>query len=234
MIPQKAFLLAAGRGERLRPLTDTIPKCMVPVGGRPMLSIWLELLEYHKITDVLINLHHLPQVVLEFMKQYKGPVRIRTFHEEKLLGSAGTIRENRDFVEGEESFWVFYADNLTNADLTDMRRFHQQQEALLTLGLFETGRPKECGIAELDSDGYVIAFTEKPNHPKSNLASGGIFLCRLGIFDYLPRKDVADFGFDVLPHLVGNMVGYKIQGLLMDVGSPEKYEHARKAWEALS
>ncbi len=227
----KAFLLAAGRGERLRPLSDKIPKCLVPVCGKPLLAIWLDLFEEHGIKEVLINLHHFPGAVAGFVKEYRGPIKVRTVYEENLLGSAGTVRENRNFVEGEENFWVCYADNLTNADLTDMGRFHRKHTALVTLGLFETDRPAECGIVELDHAGYVVSFIEKPTRPKSNLANGGFFLCRPGVFNYLPEKEVADFGFDVFPHL--KMAGYKIQGLLMDVGSPEKYQQAQQAWRAL-
>lgn len=227
---KKAFLLAAGVGERLRPLTDTIPKCLVPICGEPLLSIWLELFANHGITDVLINLHHLPGVVTTFIEEYRGPVNIRTVYEESLLGSAGTVRENKSFVEGEEDFWVCYADNLTRADLTGMARFHRQHKALATLGLFETDRPEECGIVELDETGYVRSFTEKPSRPQSNLANSGLYLCRREIFDYIPQKEVADFGFDVFPQMIGKMAGYKIEELLMDVGSYDKYEQAQKAW----
>ena len=232
MIPPKAFLLAAGRGERLRPLTDSIPKCLVPVGGKPLLRIWLDLFDMHGITNVLINLNHLPEAVTEFVEGYRGAVDIQMVYENTLLGSAGTVRENHEFVEGEESFWVCYADNLTTADLTSMAHYHNRHLAPVTLGLFETDRPKECGIVELDDAGYVVNFTEKPVHPKSNLANGGLFLCRRELFDYLPQKEVVDFGFDVFPHL--KMAGHKIKGILMDVGSPEKYEQAQKTWKALN
>ncbi|MCR4286945.1 MAG: sugar phosphate nucleotidyltransferase, partial [Deltaproteobacteria bacterium] len=91
----KAFILAAGRGERLRPLTDTVPKCLVPVCGEPLLKIWLEICERSGVTDVLINLHHLPEMVEGFLRNADTRVRVTTVFEEELLGSAGTLRKNR-------------------------------------------------------------------------------------------------------------------------------------------
>src|SRR5690349_17666261 len=106
----KAFLLAAGLGTRLRPITDTLPKCLVPVNGRPLLSYWMDLLEEYGVTDVLINLHYLPDPVRRFADEYTGGVKIHLMMEEELLGSAGTLHANRDFVEGEEQFFILYAD----------------------------------------------------------------------------------------------------------------------------
>lgn len=101
----KAILLAAGVGSRLRPLTDHTPKCLVPVGGRPLLAIWFDALVRHGVTEVLLNTHHLADRVGEFVATHtpRG-LRVTLFHEPVLLGSAGTVKANRDFVAGEASF----------------------------------------------------------------------------------------------------------------------------------
>ena len=100
----KAFLLAAGVGSRLRPITDTIPKCMVTIGGQPMLDIWLDALDRAGVDEVLVNLHHLPDVVRDHVAERTAPPAVRTVFEPELLGSAGTLRAHRDWVAGEEMF----------------------------------------------------------------------------------------------------------------------------------
>ena len=110
----KAMILAAGRGERLRPLTDTVPKCLVPINGRPLLSYWMTLLERHGFDDVIINVHHLPDAVRAFADGVRHP-RLTLFNEPQLLGSAGTVRANRDWVADGASFLIAYADDLSKA-----------------------------------------------------------------------------------------------------------------------
>jgi mannose-1-phosphate guanylyltransferase len=110
----KAFLLAAGNGTRLRPLTDSVPKCLLPVRGVPLLEIWLNNCKAAGITDVLVNTHAHAETVRKFAAAQKSGVRIRIAEEPELLGSAGTLAKNREFVSGEESFVVLYADVLTN------------------------------------------------------------------------------------------------------------------------
>lgn len=228
----KAFILAAGRGERLRPLTDTAPKCLVPVCGVPLLKIWLEICERAGVTDVLINLHHLPEMVEGFLRNAGTRVRVTAVFEKELLGSAGTLLKNREFVEGEKDFFIIYADNLTNANIIKMAEFHRRGAGLLTMGLFRTERPAECGIAEADSSGRILSFVEKPLNPASNLASAGIFVSSNAVFDRIPDGFV-DLGRDVLPKLAGRMRGYLIPEFLMDIGTIERYRQAEMEWMRL-
>lgn len=227
----KAILLAAGLGTRLRPITDTLPKCLVPIDGRPLLAWWLDLLREHGVTDVLVNLHHLPDRVLEFTEQYAGPVRITTVMEETLLGSAGTLHANRWFVADEDQFYILYADNLTDANLTALRRFNDSHPSPLTVGLFHAENPSACGIATLDDDGTIVEFHEKPEHPAGDLASAGLFVARRELFDSIaPDRAPYDFGTHVMPLLVGRMNGTPIQGYLRDVGTLESLERAEREW----
>ena len=116
----KAFLLAAGVGSRLRPITDTIPKCMLDIDGRPLLDIWLDAFDRADVSEVLVNLHHLPDVVRRHLAARTAPPTVRTFFEPELLGSAGTLRANRQWVEKEEFFLTCYADNLTDFDVRSL------------------------------------------------------------------------------------------------------------------
>lgn len=235
----KAFLLAAGKGTRLRPLTEKTPKCLVPIGHTPLLEIWIRLLAHHGVTDVLINTHHLASQVDAFIETLRPMVdiNITTVHEEKLLGSGGTVRENRDFVENETSFLIAYADNLTNADLSKMmqrHRGHVGKGGILTMGLFRAPEPRECGIVELAKDQKIITFIEKPENPAGDLANAGIYMAARALFDDFPgfgsTDTVLDFGHHVLPRLEGRMYGHLIQEYIRDIGTLESYQTALKEW----
>ena len=201
----KAFLLAAGMGTRLSPITDHRPKCLIPIKGKPILQIWLELCARYEIEEVLINLYHFPDLVRNFIHSSTWNLKINLFHEEKLLGSGGTVLANKEFVKNEERFFIFYADNLTNVNLMQMVNFDDAHRGPLTMGLFRTDSPETCGIAEVNENSLIIGFEEKPKKPKSNLANAGIYLAKKEIWDYFPHQEFIDFGFDILPRLVGKM-----------------------------
>jgi mannose-1-phosphate guanylyltransferase len=233
----KAFLLAAGEGRRLRPLTSTLPKCLVPIQGTPLLGLWLSLLERHGVTEVLVNLHHFHEQVARFLAGYDGPMAIVASYEPRLLGSAGTVLANRGFVAGPEPFLVLYADNLTNVDLGRMIEFHGGRPEPLTIGVVPTDRPSEKGTVILGPHGEITAFEEKAPAPRSNLANAGIYVSDQALFDYLPDAAtpgaVLDFGYDVLPRMVPRIAAYRIDGFLMDIGTPDAYEAAQGLWPGL-
>lgn len=223
----EAYVLAAGLGTRLRPLTERVPKCLIPLGGRPLLAYWFELLAAHGVTRVLLNTHHLREQVEEFVRASPAPLEVTLTWEPKLLGSAGTLRANRAFVRRAREFFVVYADNLTNADLTALRDAHRCLGQAATLGLFETSVPSECGIVTLDADGRVTSFEEKPAWPRSNLAFAGIMVASPAIFDAIPDRVPCDLGGDVLGRLAGCIAGLELNGYLRDIGTPESYEQAQ-------
>ncbi|HXJ25813.1 MAG TPA: nucleotidyltransferase family protein, partial [Streptosporangiaceae bacterium] len=132
----KAFLLAAGLGTRLRPMTDHTPKCMLEIGGRPLLDLWLAELDRAGVTEVLVNLHHLAGMVRAHLAARSGPPAVRLFEEPELLGSAGTLAANRDWVHGEEFFLAANADNLTDFDLRLLVEEHRRGGAAATLAAF--------------------------------------------------------------------------------------------------
>lgn len=229
----KAFLLAAGLGTRLKPLTDNVPKCLVQICGKPLMSWWLELFEKHGIDNLLINLYHLGEKVEEFIGNYKGNISINLFWEKELLGSGGTLTANKMFVANEKDFLIAYADNLTNYNLTDLINFHRSNKKLLSMALFETDKPKEKGIVELDKDQTVISFVEKPVNPKSNLANAGIYIADPKVIDILPVNRNSDIGFDLLPKLVGEMSGWKSTDYLKDIGTINHLNEAQREWQQI-
>ena len=230
----KAFLLAAGNGTRLRPITDKIPKCLVPIQGMPMLSIWMKVCQQLGITDLLINLHAHADVVRTFLQESKEEnVRVHVTEERQLLGSAGTLRANRKWVEGEDLFWVFYADVLHRADLPAMLHLHREHRLAATLGVYEVPDPSRCGIVTTNSRGVIEDFVEKPAHPGGNLAFSGLMIGTPELLDVIPDSVPADIGFHVLPKLTGQMLAFPIKDYLIDIGTLANYQQAQATWPGL-
>ncbi len=229
----KAFLLAAGHGSRLRPLTDRTPKCLVPIRGVPLLAIWFDLCRRYGIDEVLINLHAHSQAVRDFVAKNSGGIRVRLFEEPILLGSAGTLRANRSWVESEPSFWVIYTDVLTSANIARMAEFHQQHRGAATLGVCPVPDPQRSGIVVTDSGGIIRQFIEKPENPPGNLAFGGIILARPELLTSIPDKTPVDLGHDVLPLFANRMYAHLITEYHRDIGTMESYAAAQKEWRDL-
>jgi mannose-1-phosphate guanylyltransferase len=236
----KAFLLAAGLGTRLRPLTDQVPKCLIPIGGKPILQIWLEHLAREGIDEVLVNTHWHHHKVENFLKNWPtNQPNVIPFYEPRLLGSAGTILANKYWVEDGLPFFIIYGDNLTTVNLRKILNFHLGHGLPFTLGVFRSEHPEQCGIAEVNKDGIVIEFVEKPKKPKSDLAAAGVYVADRRIFDFFPEIKAGwegasdlplDLGHDVIPRLVGRMKAYRVHEFLMDIGTLDQYEKAQASW----
>ena len=233
----KAFLLAAGEGRRLRPLTEMTPKCLVPIRGTPLLALWFQLLERHGVTDVLVNLHYAHERVIEFLQSCPTSLAVATVYEKRLLGSAGTVLANRSFVDKEHSFLILYADNLTNVNLSRMVQFHDGCHDPVTIGVVSTDAPTEKGTVVVGPDGRILEFAEKARRPRSDLANAGIYVASQELFTYLapsvPCDGVLDFGHDVLPRMVPHLAAYRIKEFLVDIGTPENYQHGQTHWPGL-
>jgi len=216
---------------RLRPLTATVPKCLVPIGGVPLLEIWLRECERAGVEGVLVNTHHLAGCVEEFVAARRG-VPVQLAYEPALLGSAGTIAANWDFVDGEESFLVVYADNLTTFPLADLIAFHARHTQIASVALFRSSNPSACGIVEMRADGLITGFQEKPAHPPGNLANAGLYVFRREVRQFLPAEAPADVGRSLMPALVGRSMGLPIRGYFIDIGTLENYYSAQADYAA--
>jgi mannose-1-phosphate guanylyltransferase len=226
----KAFLLAGGHGTRLRPITDSIPKCLVPIRGRPLLDLWLELCAASEITEVLINVHAHAQAIEQHLSRNCPLVKVRVVHETHLLGSAGTIVANRSWIASDPAFWILYSDVLTNMDLRRMRDFHLLHKQVTTLGLYQVADPSRCGVAITDPSGLIIDFEEKPAHPRSHWAFSGVMIAGADFLNSIPSCIPADIGFHVLPRLIGKMQAYTIDEYLLDIGTMPNYQKAQNTW----
>jgi mannose-1-phosphate guanylyltransferase len=226
----KAFLLAAGIGSRLRPLTNTTPKCMLPIAGRPLLDHWLDAFDLAGVDEVLVNLHHLPDVVRDHLAARSGSPRVVLSYEPELLGSAGTMVANRQWVDGEDFFLACNADNLTDFDVRELVKAHRGHDAVATFGVFHSDNPSAGGVVEVDSSGTVTGFTEKPANPVSDLVNAGVYAFSPGVLDEIAGDPPKDIGHDLLPRLVGRAKVVPVDGYFRDIGTPDAYERAQKEW----
>ncbi len=225
----RAVLLAAGLGMRLRPLTNTVPKCLVPIRGKPLLGYWLELLLGGGIERALVNTHHLPETVRHFVAESPWRERITLVHEDRLLGTGGTVLKNRDFFQG-RAFLVAHSDNLTRFDVQAFIRRHQQRPAgtLITMITFRTDTPQTCGIVEEDPRGVVTAFHEKVANPPGNRANAAVYIFEPGVVEFLAGlgKEVIDLSTEVMPAFLGRICTFTNSDYHRDIGTPESLQQA--------
>ncbi|CAI8314305.1 MAG: UTP--glucose-1-phosphate uridylyltransferase [Rhodobiaceae bacterium UBA7378] len=227
----KALLLAAGRGARLRPLTDKTPKCLVPVCGKPLLQYWLEMLVQADIDEIFINTWWLSEQVEAFIKTSPFRERVVLLPEAELRGTAGTLKTNFERWKGEDLF-VAHADNLVKFDMTRFVAAHRARPAKceLTLLSFIADDPKLVGVLELDEQNIVVAFHEKVENPPSNLANGAVYLISPQVSAFASQLPQAkpDFSLDIIPSFIGRILAVELDGYLRDIGNPKSLKRAER------
>ncbi|WP_115071216.1 nucleotidyltransferase family protein [Synechococcus sp. UW179B] len=223
--PIRALLLAAGLGTRLRPITLHTPKCLVPIGGEPLLGLWLRKLELAGCDSVLVNTHYLAEQVEAFLKSWQSSsMTVQSVHEPELLGTAGTMLTNQEFFRGSTGLLI-HADNAMAGDLKDFLAAHRERQAccLLTMLTFKTDNPSSCGIVEIDNQQVVQAFHEKLPQPPGKRANGAIYAFEQDFLDHLNLMNPtpSDFSTEVIPKLIGRIQTWHTHDAYLDIGTPE-------------
>jgi len=236
----KAILLSAGRGERLSPLTDTTQKVMLPIGGKPLLEYWVNLLKKYDIKDIAINSWYLGKQIEDYFGNgNKFGVNIKYSREESLLGTATPIKKIEKLYPGFCSvnpFLVIYADNLSNMNLQRVVDFHKTHPSIATLTLHNHENPWTKGIIKTGKYGRVLSFIEKPS--KESILSkkvigepaSCVMLFEPDILNYLTDTK-EDWGINVLPRVLKDdqeMYAFNPQAYVQDIGTIESYKKAQK------
>ena len=226
-----ALLLAAGLGTRLHPLTEHCPKCLVPIAGRPLLEYWLCSLYRSGIREVLVNIHHHPQIVEAFLARTFYSGWVEGVREDRLLGTAGTVRENMGKLSTRTTL-LAHADNWCQCDLNDFLDFHKHRrptDTVITMMTFRTSTPATCGIVEVNSDGVVQQIHEKIVDPPGNLANGAVYLLEPDVVRWIAQmQQVRDFSTEVLPEFLGRIATWENAGIHRDIGVVESLLVAQK------
>lgn len=224
----RVMIMAAGVGTRLRPVTDLLPKPMVPIVNRPALYHILGLLHRHGFREVVVNLHHLPEAIRgHFGDGRQLGMEISYAFEPELLGTAGGVKNNADFLGG-DTFLVMSGDALTDIDLTGLVTRHRRTGAIATLAVAEVADPSLYGVVVADDDGRVVGFQEKPtrDEARSRLCNCGIYVFEPEILSYIPEGQFDDFGKRVFPDLLRAGVPFHThtaRGYWSDVGNLREY-----------
>ena len=223
----KAMILAAGKGTRLRPLTNRMPKAMVPLDGRPLLEYNIELLREHGVRDIAMNLHaHADAITEHFGDGSRFGVSLTYSFEPQLLGTAGAVKKLEEFFT-DGPFYVIYGDVLTRLDLGALLAHHRDCDAMATIALHQPEDLTRCGVVQQDKDGWITSFIEKPSNGSAAeaWANAGIYLMEPALLQRMRAEVPQDFGKDVFPELVANgggLAGFRSDAVFWDVGSAER------------
>jgi mannose-1-phosphate guanylyltransferase len=218
-----ALLLAAGLGTRLAPLTNALPKCLMPINGQPLLGVWLDMLLDAGFRDILVNTHYGAPLVERFVSQERYRSRVHLSYESELLGTAGTLLRHSDRF-GEGPLLLAHADNLSLFDPRRLAARHAERPAdiVMTMMTFETEQPQLCGIVELDAQGRVVAFHEKQANPPGNLANAAIYVVEPRVAQLVAKlgPPPLDLSVDVMPRLLPHIQTYHNSLYHRDIGTP--------------
>ena len=221
----RAILLCAGKGERLKPITNFIPKCLVPINGRPLLDIWIEKLIRIKVKKIFINTHHLHNQIRNFLNNHKHKRYIELFYEKKLLDTAGTLKKISSKLFNDDCLLI-HADNYCEDDLINFLKAHYSKPkyCYFTMMLFKTKESHKCGIVKINKYEIVEEYYEKKRIKKGNLANAAIYaLSSDFILNFKNRfKHAKNFSTDVIPLCLNKIYTFKTKNI--DIGSPENYK----------
>lgn len=224
----RAILLAAGLGTRIGALTSVLPKCLLPVGGRPLLQRWLECLDAVGVDRFLVNTHHLPDRVEAFVAASGFADRVAIVHEEQLLGTGETVRRNLEFLGGQDGF-ILHADNCMEGTLSDLLFAHQSRppECVATMLMFKARDLSECGVPVLDERGVVIDYRHKPAQGGEGPANAATYIVAPDFAAATePLWPAVDFSADLIPRLLGRLHTHMHEGGYFDIGTPFSFLRA--------
>ena len=229
----KAVILAGGFGTRLRPISSTRPKPMVPVLGKPNLQYILESLEkVPEVDEIILSVHYMRGEIREFIdeKMADYPKTIKFVNDPMPLETGGALKNVERYVG--EDFLVIYGDVFTNFDYRELIKAHEGNDGLITVAVTKVYDPERYGVVETDEEGKVVHFEEKPRRPKTNLVDAGIYIVNKRVLEEIPENREVYFEKEVLPKYVstGEVYAYKIprEYYWVDLGTPDDLFYAHQ------
>lgn len=229
----KACIMCGGAGTRLRPLTFKHPKPSIPILNKPSVLHLIEHLSREGFNEIVMTLGYMGELIEEQLGNgHMFGVHIDYVYEKEKLGTAGGVKNAEKYLKG-EPFIVLGGDHVLNLDLREMYRFHETNDAPVTIGLLSIDDPREFGIADMDINNRIHRFLEKPRAGQifSNLASTGIYICDPSIFEWIPEHKKYDFAKDLFPFMLEankKINGVLVRGKWTDVGSSAAYRQAQR------
>lgn len=232
--PKFAFILAGGKGTRLKPITNEIPKPLVPLHDKPILQHTLDLFKKYGITDVVISIGYKGEKIKEYFgngKRFGINIIYVEEKETEPLGTAGPLHLAKEYLT--DTFVMCNADELKNIDLNEMYLFHKENGSLGTIALTTVADPNQYGVAKLMGS-RILEFIEKPEAgtAPSNLINAGLYILEPAVLEYV-QKGPGSIERDVFPKVAehGKLFGFPFSGQWFDTGTMERYEEALQKWK---
>ena len=228
----KTLVLAGGFGTRLRPLSCSRPKALFPVANKPLIDYTLESLSEAGVETVVLAVYYMAESLVRYLGPTKNDLGILYLREQRPMGTGGPIRQARDMMN-EEKFMVMNGDLLTDFDYKRLINYHDEKGGIATVALTQVEDPYRYGSVELDWEGRITRFVEKPELGKapSNLINAGIYILEPEIYDYIPDGGKVRIETEVFPKLAEEqqLYGFESHGFWMDIGEPIDYLNANAA-----
>lgn len=228
----KALFLAGGMGTRLRPLTDRIPKPMVPVMGKPLLERTLETLKVHNVDDIILSTCYKRNAIEKYFGDGSNfGLKIHYVSEDFPLGTGGAIKDCEKYFD--DTFFIFNADILSNINFSEMLRYHKRKKADVTIAVIRVDNPSAYGVIEYDENDYASSFREKPapREVASHFINAGVYIFEPEVIRSIPSGRVVSVEREIFPKLIKNglkIAVYKGCNYWLDIGTPEKYIQAHR------
>ena len=217
----QAVIMAGGYGTRLKPLTNELPKPMVPIIDKPIINYIINTLKKYGITDIIVTLGYKPERIIDYLGDGSDlGVKVRYSVENIPLGTAGGVKKISDMIDG--TFVVISGDALTNIELDSMMSHHMSHGKLMTMAVKEMDDVTGFGVVKCDEDGAVTSFIEKPKHSLDKLVNTGIYILEKKVLNYIPEGKY-DFARDLFPAMMDNLSAYRMKGYWSDIGTLSSY-----------
>ena len=227
----KAMILAAGKGTRLLPLTKNLPKCLMPLAGRPLIDWQLSWLKKHGVTECVINLHYLPEQVRAHCGDGTSyGLHVEYSFEPELLGTAGAVKKVADFFNA-APFFVIYGDNFSQWNLSHLREECERHKASGTMAVHWREDVTQSGMVEMDSENRIARLGEKPKSGEvtSHYVNAGFYYLDPKVLDYIPEGEFCDFAHHVFPKMLDageKIYAVKMEDPIIGIDTPEAYHRA--------
>jgi NDP-sugar pyrophosphorylase family protein len=225
----QAIIIAGGKGTRLKPITNKIPKLLIPLLNKPLIDHLVNHLKINNCNSIIICTGHMGNKITKYIKENYYDIDIKISHEKKPLGTAGALGKIKELLE--ENFFILFGDVYTTVDLNKMFNFHKKHKAVVTAAIHKSSHPKDSNLVEFNSNFKITKILKKPHKKISkdpyNLAA--LYIVSNEIKKYLSSKNKHDFEHDILVKLLDQNVpiyGYDTSEIIIDIGTPSRLKKA--------
>jgi mannose-1-phosphate guanylyltransferase len=229
----QALILAAGRGKRMRPLTDKIPKVMLPVGRKPFLAYLIEYLKKQGINEFILAVCWKKEKIKNYFGDGKKfGVEIVYSEEKKLSDTAGAIKNAENLIKN-KNIIILNGDSFVDIDIKKMLKFHKEKKSPITMAVYKTKNPGRYGEVIIDENDIVVRFKEKAKTKRENFINAGVYIFQKKILKNFPKNKKLSLEKDIFPNLAGKIAAFKTKGYFIDIGTQEDYKKLKKEFKKI-